>query len=124
MSYLHIPGQGSLAFSELRQDDADGRDGIELQTPKRNRSRSKSRSRSRSRSQHRYATGDDEEEDEVEDESSEDEQGMDILYTKQDTKRIVRKFDRYLVSFLALLYMLSFLDRSSTFYDTRDSKNL
>jgi hypothetical protein len=34
-------------------------------------------------------------------------------YTDQEEKAIVRKFDRRLTLFIALLYMLSFLDRSS-----------
>jgi len=37
------------------------------------------------------------------------------LYTPDEEKVVVRKFDRRLVLFVALLYMLSFLDRSSTF---------
>jgi hypothetical protein len=35
------------------------------------------------------------------------------LYTPDEEKAVVRKFDRRLVLFVALLYMLSFLDRSS-----------
>lgn len=35
------------------------------------------------------------------------------LYTPDEEQAVVRKFDRKLVSFVALLYMLSFLDRSS-----------
>lgn len=35
------------------------------------------------------------------------------LYTPDEEKAVVRKFDRKLVLFVALLYMLSFLDRSS-----------
>ena len=35
------------------------------------------------------------------------------LYTPDEEAAVVRKFDRRLVTFLALLYMLSFLDRSS-----------
>ena len=35
------------------------------------------------------------------------------LYTPDEERRVVRKFDRRLVLFVALLYMLSFLDRSS-----------
>src|SRR3954447_7012772 len=46
-----------------------------------------------------------------EEESDDDEHH--VLYTKEDVKRVVKRFDRYLVSFLALLYMLSFLDRSN-----------
>jgi hypothetical protein len=35
------------------------------------------------------------------------------LYTPDEERAIVKKFDRKLVCFVALLYMLSFLDRSS-----------
>lgn len=35
------------------------------------------------------------------------------LYTPDEERAVVRKFDRKLVSFVTLLYMLSFLDRSS-----------
>lgn len=35
------------------------------------------------------------------------------LYTPDEEHAVVRKFDRNLVLFVALLYMLSFLDRSS-----------
>lgn len=40
------------------------------------------------------------------------------LYTPEEEKAVVRKFDRRLVAFLSLCYMLSFLDRSSksTYY--------
>lgn len=34
-------------------------------------------------------------------------------YTAEEEAEVVRKFDRKLVLFVALLYMLSFLDRSS-----------
>lgn len=37
------------------------------------------------------------------------------LYTPDEEHVVVRKFDRKLVSFVTLLYMLSFLDRSSTY---------
>ena len=37
-----------------------------------------------------------------------------MLYTPDEERRVIRKFDRKLVLFLAFLYMLSFLDRSST----------
>lgn len=37
------------------------------------------------------------------------------LYTPDEEAVVRRKFDRRLVLFVALLYMLSFLDRSSTF---------
>lgn len=37
------------------------------------------------------------------------------LYTPDEERAIVRKFDRRLVLFVAFLYMLSFLDRSSMF---------
>jgi len=36
------------------------------------------------------------------------------LYTPDEEQAVVRKLDRKLVLFVALLYMLSFLDRSST----------
>ena len=36
------------------------------------------------------------------------------LYTPDEERAVVKKFDRKLVFFVALLYMLSFLDRSST----------
>lgn len=36
------------------------------------------------------------------------------LYTPDEEQAVVRKFDKRLVLFVALLYMLSFLDRSST----------
>lgn len=35
------------------------------------------------------------------------------LYTPDEERAVVRKFDRRLVAFLALCYMVSFLDRSS-----------
>jgi hypothetical protein len=37
------------------------------------------------------------------------------LYTPEEEQAVVRKFDRKLVVFVALLYLLSFLDRSSMF---------
>lgn len=37
----------------------------------------------------------------------------DIVYTADEERAVVRKFDRRLVLFVALLYLLSFLDRSS-----------
>jgi len=37
------------------------------------------------------------------------------LYTSDEERAVVKKFDRKLVLFVALLYMLSFLDRSSVF---------
>ena len=36
------------------------------------------------------------------------------LYTPDEERRVIRKFDKRLVLFVAFLYMLSFLDRSST----------
>ena len=36
-----------------------------------------------------------------------------MLYTPDEEQLVIRKFDRNLVLFVALLYMLSFLDRSS-----------
>lgn len=38
-----------------------------------------------------------------------------MLYTPDEEQSVVKKFDIRLVLFIALLYMLSFLDRSSTF---------
>lgn len=37
-----------------------------------------------------------------------------VIYTSEEEKVVLRKLDRNLVLFLAILYMLSFLDRSST----------
>lgn len=37
------------------------------------------------------------------------------LYTPDEERAVVKKFDRNLVLFVAVLYMLSFLDRSSMF---------
>lgn len=45
----------------------------------------------------------------------EDREGL--VYTAEEERAVVRKFDRRLVLFVALLYMLSFLDRSSSSYD-------
>lgn len=39
-----------------------------------------------------------------------------IQWTEHEERTIMRKLDRRLVMFLALLYLLSFLDRSSEFY--------
>ncbi len=36
-----------------------------------------------------------------------------MLYTPDEERSVIRKFDKKLVLFVALLYMLSFLDRSS-----------
>ena len=38
-----------------------------------------------------------------------------MLYTPDEEKTVIRKFDKRLVLFVAFLYMLSFLDRSSIF---------
>lgn len=38
-----------------------------------------------------------------------------LRYTPEEERTVVKKFDRRLVLFVALLYMLSFLDRSSEF---------
>lgn len=37
-----------------------------------------------------------------------------LVYTVEEERAVVKKFDRRLVLFVALLYMLSFLDRSSS----------
>ena len=44
--------------------------------------------------------------------SNETEQSF-MLYTPDEERSVIKKFDRHLVLFIALLYMLSFLDRSS-----------
>ena len=44
--------------------------------------------------------------------SDETEQSF-MLYTPDEERSVIKKFDRHLVLFIALLYMLSFLDRSS-----------
>ena len=41
------------------------------------------------------------------------EDGDSVLYTREEEIKVVGKLDRRLVVFVALLYMLSFLDRSS-----------
>lgn len=38
------------------------------------------------------------------------------LYTPDEDKKVLKKLDRKLVAFMALLYCLSFLDRSSEFF--------
>lgn len=38
------------------------------------------------------------------------------LYTPDEERAVVRKFDKKLVFFVCILYMCSFLDRSSTFF--------
>lgn len=45
-------------------------------------------------------------------------------YTYEEEKAIIRKFDRRLVLFMALLYMLSFLDRSSQTFNIFDTHPL
>ncbi len=62
--------------------------------------------------------GKDEDEEEDTDESESDEDDSSSLasfqlYTPDEERAVVRKLDRRLVVFVALLYMLSFLDRSS-----------
>ena len=67
------------------------------------------------------------------DESEDEEQGSDfekrrresastghsfMLYTPDEEKAVIKRFDRRLVLFVALLYMLSFLDRSSTSFSS------
>ena len=41
-----------------------------------------------------------------------------MLYTPDEERSVIHRFDRRLVLFVALLYMLSFLDRSSTLKST------
>ena len=45
--------------------------------------------------------------------TDQDAAGDPTAYTSEEERAVVRKLDRRLVLFLALLYMLSFLDRSS-----------
>lgn len=59
---------------------------------------------------HHGARGDD---DADEEDEEEEEDGEAIVYTAEEERGVVRKFDRRLVLFVALLYLLSFLDRSS-----------
>lgn len=42
--------------------------------------------------------------------------GQSLQYSAAEEEQVVRKFDRKLIPFLALLYLLSFLDRSSKPY--------
>ena len=44
------------------------------------------------------------------------EDGGKELYSPVEERAVIRKLDRRLVLFVALLYMLSFLDRSSKFH--------
>lgn len=46
------------------------------------------------------------------------------LYTPDEEKAVIKKFDRRLVLFVALLYMLSFLDRSSMSLSSRKGNQL
>ncbi|KAM0096456.1 hypothetical protein ACP6JD_000219 [Aspergillus fumigatus] len=46
----------------------------------------------------------------------------DARYTTAEEKQVVKKFDRKLVPFLALLYLLSFLDRSSELFTVSELK--
>lgn len=41
--------------------------------------------------------------------------GGEFMWSKEAEKRVVRKFDWYLVGWMAALYTMSFLDRSSEF---------
>ena len=42
--------------------------------------------------------------------------GSSLKYSAAEESEVVKKFDRKLVPFLALLYLLSFLDRSSQLF--------
>lgn len=59
-----------------------------------------------------YNSDDDEEDEELEGKYIQTEQSS-LGYTIDEERQVVRRFDRKLVPFLALLYLLSFLDRSS-----------
>lgn len=41
------------------------------------------------------------------------------LYSPEEDKKVLKKLDRRVVLFIAFLYLLSFLDRSSKYYSTR-----
>ena len=60
---------------------------------------------------------DNEKEEEYDDNDEDDKSSVQDweLFTPDEEKSLLRKLDTRLVLFLALLYMLSFLDRSSTF---------
>lgn len=47
-----------------------------------------------------------------------------LRYTPDEERTVVRKFDRKLVVFMAVLYLLSFLDRSSTSIPSPSSSHL
>ena len=47
-----------------------------------------------------------------------------MLYTPDEEKAVIKKFDRRLVLFVALLYMLSFLDRSSMAFSSLKDNHL
>lgn len=51
----------------------------------------------------------------VQDEEADDHASASPFFTPEEERAVVKKFDRNLVLFVALLYMLSFLDRSSTY---------
>jgi MFS family permease len=60
-------------------------------------------------------------ESEDEDEKDDHEHGQQFApsYTAEEERTVIKKFDRRLVLFMALLYMLSFLDRSSKYDGSR-----
>lgn len=81
-------------------------------------SRDKGPGRGRGRTQRRGAEDDALERGEESDDrrsSSNDSANSFQLYTPDEERAVVRKFDRRLVLFLSLCYLLSFLDRSSEF---------
>ena len=108
------------ATPESRADDSDIESIVELRTGEHNLELPelrKLRNSSEKRSQHR----DEGHEDSFSDDDSEKEHIRPMRrvgsrskeYSNEEEKVIVRKFDRRLTLFIALLYMLSFLDRSS-----------
>lgn len=62
---------------------------------------------------HRVHTFPDDEEEEDADDDDDDRSGL--AYTAEEEQAVVAKFDKRLVLFVALLYLLSFLDRSSSY---------
>lgn len=106
-------GGSPTSFRKLRNREREGR-GLNTTTGRKSRSKRKLKGRNRGMGS--------EEEGEAE-EHGEGEAGGGkggIFYSKEEEQKVVRKMDKWLVGFLAGLYMLSFLDRSSEFLIPRD----
>lgn len=74
-----------------------------------------SKTRSASHDEHDEAETDEEEEEAIEKERDtlQRTNSFSPAFTPEEERAVIKKFDRRLVLFMALLYMLSFLDRSS-----------